>query len=126
MSSPSLSDGREDFNVRGYDRLARFLGSHPQMMMFRLFSTLGAKYTLYLQAELSHLEKDLEDASRADSESVDEERRNYQNSWWDMHRARKDEDWQIQKVNEVGKALDKYCKTVSVPFVSGVPPIQYD
>jgi hypothetical protein len=89
------------------------------MMIFRAFSILGAKYSLYLQAQLSHLEKDLEDASRADSESEDAEKRNYQNSWWDMHRARKDEDWQIQKVNEVGRALEKYCKTDSIPFVFG-------
>ncbi|KAH0564965.1 hypothetical protein GP486_001642 [Trichoglossum hirsutum] len=119
-----MENGQEAFNVHGYDKLARFLGGHPQMMIFRLFSTLGAKYTLYLQAELSHLEKDLEDASRADSEAEDGERRNYQNSWWNMHRARKYEDWQIQRVNEVGKALDKYCEIISAAFALGVPPVR--
>jgi hypothetical protein len=110
MPSSSLPDSRQSISVQGYDKLALFLGSHPRMMMFRAFSTLGAKYSIYLQAQLSHLEKDLEDASRMDRESEDPEKQNYQYSWWDLHRARKDEDFQIRKLDEVGKALEKYCQ----------------
>ena len=110
MSSTTLVDSRRSIGVQGYDKLALFLGGHPRMMMFRAFSNLGAKYSLYLQAQLSHLEKDLEDASRIDRESEDPEKRNFQFSWWDLHRARKDEDFQIQKFDEVGKALEKYCQ----------------
>ncbi|KAH0558678.1 hypothetical protein GP486_004669 [Trichoglossum hirsutum] len=110
MSSLSLADSRRDVGVQGYDKLALFIGNYPRMMIFRTFSTLSAKYGLYLQAELSHLEKDFEDASYADSRSDDPERQNYHKSWWCMNRARPGEDWQIKKVNEVGKVLNKYYK----------------
>ena len=116
MSSSPPPDSRQSIDVEGYDKLALFFGNHPQMMMFRAFSMLGGKYSTYLQAQLSHLEKDLEDASRMDRESEDPEKRNYQYSWWDLHRARKDEDFQIRKIEEIGKVLKEYCQIKHFPL----------
>ena len=45
--------------MTGYDKLARLLGQHEDLAMFRTFSALRMKVLLFMQAELLHLENDL-------------------------------------------------------------------
>ena len=96
--------------MKGYDKLAALAGCHPRMLMVRSFSTLGAKTLFYLQAELAHLEKDLESIARKDSESNSRERQLFQNSWWDLQRARPGEDRQWKRVQEIRIKLNEYCE----------------
>ena len=84
----------------GYDRLAAFMEFFPEAAIFRRFATLNAKNLLYFQAELSFLEKELEDAAKADAESLSESRRRYSREWFMLSHAEDQQDgdsrqWQI-------------------------------
>jgi hypothetical protein len=104
--------------MKGYDKLAAFIGHHPHMAMVRKFSALGIKDLLYRQAELAHLEKDLISMAREDSESNDPESELFQNSWWDLHRARVGDDFQWQKFKEIREKLSEYCESNASIFSS--------
>ena len=57
-----------------YQKLSKFMGTWPEMNVFRRFGTLQAQNLLFLQAELSHLEDQLEDirAERRENEEFSE------------------------------------------------------
>jgi hypothetical protein len=61
-----------------YLTLAQKLGNEPGFAIFRRFATLNAKNLLYLQAELTLLEDELEYLESEDQDAEDETRRNYQ------------------------------------------------
>lgn len=61
-----------------YLTLAQKLGNEPGFAIFRRFATLNAKNLLYLQAELTLLEDELDYLEYEDQEAEDETRRNYQ------------------------------------------------
>jgi len=54
--------------MTGYDQLATLFGKYEDLAMFRTFTALNAKNLLYMQAELLHLQKDLEDQVEFDSD----------------------------------------------------------
>lgn len=65
----------------GYHRLASLMGGFPEAAPFRRFATLNAKNLLYLQAELTALERELRDAARKDAQSGNQFRENYSRAW---------------------------------------------
>lgn len=65
----------------GYPKLATLMGHSPEVAIFRRFNTLNARNLLYLQAELVDLETRLEEASRADAESSNLDRRRHDRHW---------------------------------------------
>jgi hypothetical protein len=64
--------------THNYLTLAQKLGNEPGFAIFRRFATLNAKNLLYLQAELTLLEDELEYLECEDQEAEDETRRNFQ------------------------------------------------
>jgi hypothetical protein len=46
--------------LKGYAPLASLMSTHPEIAIFRKFSTLNAQNLLYLQAELVYLESKLQ------------------------------------------------------------------
>lgn len=60
--------------VDGYNRFAELIGTHPDLAMFRRFSTLNSKNILFMQGELIHLETQLRDIACEDRTSDDPER----------------------------------------------------
>lgn len=53
---------------RGYPDLAKIMGPHNGMSLFKRFASLNAKNTLYMQAELLDLERQLDNVEKYDKE----------------------------------------------------------
>ncbi|CZR54979.1 uncharacterized protein PAC_04864 [Phialocephala subalpina] len=65
----------------GYPKLASRMGHSPQFAIFRRFAALNARNLLYLQAELTALEKRLEDYAATDEKSSNADRAVYSRDW---------------------------------------------
>jgi hypothetical protein len=74
-------DMPKDPEPRGYDRLASLMGFFPELAVYRRFAKLNAKNILYLQSELSVLERELQEASREDAQSTNDTRQEYSRTW---------------------------------------------
>jgi hypothetical protein len=96
----------------GYDRLAALFGQHQGVAIFRRFSSLGAKNLLHRQAELVHLEAQLQKLICDDRTSNDPEKMIYQYSVFELldsqNNPHKNHQW--QKAIEVRGKLEEYCK----------------
>lgn len=57
--------------MEGYSKLASLMGACPETLIFRRFGALSAHNLLYLQAELVHLEHELQECTLA-NEQVDD------------------------------------------------------
>jgi hypothetical protein len=74
----------------GYSKLASLMGAHPETAIVRRFGALNALNLLYLQAELAHLENDLQKQARVDATSEHLDRSLYARDWqtlWDSAAA---------------------------------------
>lgn len=96
----------------GYGKLADLFGQHQGVAIFRRFSNLGAKNLLHRQAELTHLEAQLQKLVCDDRTSNDPERRIYQFSVFELmdSQSNPQKNHQWQKVIEVRRKLEEYCK----------------
>ncbi|KAI0527818.1 hypothetical protein F5B22DRAFT_5248 [Xylaria bambusicola] len=65
----------------GYTRLAEYMGQQPQLAIFRRFGTLANANLLYLQAEIVELENHLKLVQDEDSQTNDDARQKYFQSW---------------------------------------------
>ncbi|KAL9109279.1 MAG: hypothetical protein Q9227_006034 [Pyrenula ochraceoflavens] len=65
----------------GYSVLSFLMGAYPEVAIFRRFGSMNARNILYLQAELTSLEKQLSDAEKADLESDHPDRSIYSRDW---------------------------------------------
>jgi len=94
----------------GYPELSALMGSHPEIAIFRRFATLGSQNLLYLQAELVHLEQELQDIVKEDDESADPVRQSYKDSWSTLEGSLRlgGDSLQWAKWLEVREKLDKY------------------
>lgn len=72
--------------IGGYERLAGYMGIHPELGIFRRFSTLGFENLLYFQAELAQLEVSLRTIQEQDRKSGDEQRRRHGRAWSELSR----------------------------------------
>lgn len=124
IEMPPLRDAPE-----GYHKLASAMGLFPDLAIFRRFSTLNTKNILYLQAELLDLERQLDDAARADALSNDLNRREYDRAWYNLSHAEdlpngNGRQWKLfLRIREV---LHQYSKWGSfrrshVPATEGLP-----
>ncbi|KAK0737376.1 hypothetical protein B0T21DRAFT_410829 [Apiosordaria backusii] len=75
----------------GYDRLARMMGSLPEMAMFRRFGVLSAEDLLYRQAELQELEAALRRFQKEDKQSGHQDREDYALDWDALQRSGADD-----------------------------------
>ncbi|KAF2659984.1 hypothetical protein K491DRAFT_124748 [Lophiostoma macrostomum CBS 122681] len=65
----------------GYSTLATLMGAYPEVGIFRRFGALNTRNLLYLQAEVTSLEKQLIDLEKADLESGHPDRSIYSCDW---------------------------------------------
>lgn len=92
-----------------YNKLADLVSAHEELAIFRRFGRLNAKNLLYLQADLAHLESELENIELEDKHSEDSEKSAYGNSLFDLRDSEgtcKDLQW--RKVLEIRKKLRAY------------------
>lgn len=99
--------------MEGYAKIAQLMGSHGELAILRRFGRLNFQNLLYMQARLTHLEKDLNDLAQADKAEPD--RSYYSKDWWSLARSRCDnEKKQWKKVLQIRKALKEYSTNSSV------------
>jgi hypothetical protein len=93
----------------GYDKLAYLIGDFPDLTAFRKFGALTAKCLLYMQAELVHLEYELEILSREDRRSVESASSGV--SWKALQNGNTA---QKEKILEIQRKLEQYRRRASL------------
>lgn len=95
-----------------YQKLSRFMGRWPEMSIFRRFGSLNAQNILFLQAELAHLEYELGEIREEDSNSDDETKKKFAQSWYEVSQKPEDgeQSEQYQKILEIREKLSEYSK----------------
>lgn len=95
----------------GYGKVAELMSNHDEFAILRRFMHLNIKNLLYLQAELAHLEEELDEVVERDS--LDPELQFHGRDWWLLA---KDEDEsgqeQWRKVLQLREKLDIYNDAV--------------
>lgn len=94
----------------GYLKLSAFQGKFPEVAIFRRFAALNAQNLLLMQAELSHLELELNEIILEDCQSGDEKRRVYNQDWWTLNKASQEgrSPAQMRKILEIRGKLQSY------------------
>ncbi|OCK94898.1 uncharacterized protein K441DRAFT_559211 [Cenococcum geophilum 1.58] len=95
--------------VVGYPKLAGQMGLLPETAIFRRFGALNAQNLLYLQAELTYLEKQLRECERADNKSPKGLKSRYALDWLWLSRSAADgdeEQWEL--VKKIRATLKEY------------------
>lgn len=101
--------------MQGYEKLAALLSSSPSLQLFRKFGALQAKNLLYLQAELSILERQLGAIMKQDQDEAnagDQEKLAFLDSWLALKTSDQNlaaDNTQYRKVVEIRDCLKKYC-----------------
>ena len=100
--------------MTGYERLSRLIGTYPELAIYRKFSTLCTRLLLYKQAELQHLENELNIISQVDAR--DPRKSVYAVSWEALNGDSEisGDNLQRQKVMEIDEKMDKYCQPSTV------------
>jgi hypothetical protein len=96
--------------MAGYAPTATLMSRNPEMAIFRSFKMLNAQNLLYLQAELTEMERDLSLLREKDRTAVDKPvRQLYHQNWYYLSKSKRDgDDAQWQKSLEVRAKLDEY------------------
>jgi hypothetical protein len=97
--------------------MAQLMGSESELGILRRFSKLNMQNLLYLQAELLHLESELEERAVADHSSNHPKKAFYSRDWWSLSNSRDDgEDKQWRKVLEIRAKLNEYSAVQPIPY----------
>jgi hypothetical protein len=95
----------EKEDMEGYAKIANVMALHPELAIFRRFGVLNMQRALHLQAELMHLEEELERQVAVDLA----ENPLYAKDWWSLSRSSDNGDEkQLRKLFEVGAKLKEY------------------
>lgn len=94
--------------MAGYPQLSSVMASHPEIAITRTFMTLNLRNLLYMQAELMHLEKELQMMVQEDTQSSEPERQALQTDWLSLEKSHGEdgEPNQWSKVLEIRRKLD--------------------
>jgi len=92
-----------------YSRLSKLIGTHQDLAIFRKFASLNAKNILYMQAELIHLQTELENIELANRNSGDVQKAAFQVSLFDLKDSfGTKNDLQWRKAMEIRRNLKAY------------------
>ena len=94
--------------LEGYPRLASFVGHYPGMAVFRRFERLNAQSLLYQEAEICHLERELDIIAKRDHSSKDPKSQSFSTYAFELRRAQAPDNLQWQKVLELRQRLKEY------------------
>ena len=92
----------------GYHRLSQLMGSTPAVAIVRRYGTLNIQNILYMQAEISELETELQQIAVEDRFSGDPEKERFSREWWRLAGAQGGDSLQWNKWLEVRTKLDEY------------------
>lgn len=95
-------------DMEGYAKAARLMAKYEEFAIFKRFKALNYQGLLYRQAEIAHLQKDLEELAERDS--TDPSRQPYAKDWWALAHTetKKEGGEQWRKVQQIRKKLDDY------------------
>ncbi|KAK8132172.1 hypothetical protein PG999_000345 [Apiospora kogelbergensis] len=104
--------------TEGYTKISNLMGCQDTCAIYRRFRRLNSLNLLYLQAELTHLEEELEILAKRDA--ADPERQFHARDWWSLahNNDEGDEGYdeeaaeQWEKVLEVREKLEQYNDTL--------------
>ncbi|KAK8123194.1 hypothetical protein PG984_011864, partial [Apiospora sp. TS-2023a] len=94
--------------MEGYPKISQLMGCQDEYAIYRRFRHLNALNLLYLQAELTHLEQDLDTLIERDANNT--ARRFYTRNWLSLSQNDDDEEdgEQWDKFLEIREKLDQY------------------
>lgn len=103
-----------------YSRLSKLIGAHQDLAIFRKFASLNAKNMLYMQAELIHLQAELDNIELANGKSGDVQKAAFQVSLFDLKDSSGTKnDLQWRKAMEIRRNLKAYSPSTSPPLSLG-------
>jgi hypothetical protein len=100
--------------MSGYTELSTLLAGHPEMAIFRTFGVLNTQNLIYLQAELSLLEKEWREIELEDKSSTDPTRQVYNSDWKKLSGSitSGEDSLQWEKFLEIRKKLREYSESM--------------
>lgn len=104
--------------MAGYTKLASLMGAHPEVAIFRRFSSLNTQNLLYLQAELVSLELKLRRCAQDDATSGHQDRSIYDRDWQSLVSSLHTSDGcpeQWNTILSIRRVLKEYSKKVKPP-----------
>lgn len=117
----------EQPSMGSYNKLSKFMGSWPEVAIFRRFAALNAQNLLFLQAELVRLEDDLQCIREEDAQSTDLEKKQSHQSWRSLVLAYKQgqcPNSQWAKVLEIREKLKEYSMSPPNPSPGSKRPLR--
>jgi hypothetical protein len=95
--------------VIGYPKLAAQIEILPELAIFRRFGALNAQNLLYMQAELTYLEKKLRERQIVDNNDPSAKRSAYALNWfWLRESEGTDASEQLELIMQIRKTLKEY------------------
>ena len=105
--------------MEGYARLAQLMGRQDEYAIFRRFSSLNKQNLLYLQAEITYLEQELESLAKRDASYP--HRQYFSKDWWSLSQSEDEEDLeQWHKIFEIREKLNEYSWSISMASTAWV------
>lgn len=101
--------------MEGYAKVGQLMATYDQLAILRGFKSLSYQSLLYRQAEIIHLQQDLDKLIQRDA--VHPSRQLYSKDWWRLaHTCASDEDQEQWKLwQRLNQKLDEYSKcTVTI------------
>ncbi|KAK8074444.1 hypothetical protein PG997_009107 [Apiospora hydei] len=118
-SSHTMLSHAATHRMEGYAKISQLMGCQDTCAIYRRFRRLNSLNLLYLQAELTHLEEELEILAKRDA--ADPERRFHARDWWSLsqHNDNDEDDEeaaeQWDKVLEIREKLEQYSQQFPRP-----------
>ena len=98
--------------MAGYAQLAALMAQQQELAIFKTYRTLGIQNLLYLQAEIAHVQEELQNLVERDQ--IHPDRAYHSRDWWSLSQGETEEDTEQWKtVQELRTLLNKYCETSS-------------
>ena len=97
--------------MEGYAKVAQLMSAYDEFAILRRFKSLNLQNLLYLQAEITHLEAELDELARRDK--MRGGREYHASDWWSLslgENANEGDLEQWEKVLELREKLDKYSR----------------
>lgn len=98
--------------MKGYKRVAAWMGTYPSQGMVSRFSALNIQNLLYMQAEIFTLQSDLTELEEADAASPYPLRQKFATDWFELSSSKdngSDEQWKL--VLLIREKLQVYSKS---------------
>lgn len=93
--------------MEGYAKVAQLMGSQEEFAILRRFRVLNMQKLLYQQAEIIHLEDEVNQLAKRDANHG--ERQFYVKDWWSLSQGGEEEDLeQWHKFLELSGKLEQY------------------